>query len=235
MTIKVTFEESKHSFEPEFGEVHNVSDGGYERGYEDGYKSGTIYGYEKGHEDGVDQGYVEGYSAGSGVAKAIIDGSAEEISTNATTIREYAFCRSRSLRSADLPYVETIGNNAFQDTAISSINVPNVTTINNNAFQGAGSLKTIEFKSNVTFGSAVFYGCNNLTKLILLADAVCVCKGDIFLYCAHYKGTTSAYNPEGLKDGYIFVQDDLVEQYREAQHWSLYAEQIKPLSELDSN
>ena len=32
--------------------------------------------------------------------------------------------------------------------------------------------------------------------------------------------------------GYIYVQDNLVEQYKSATNWSTYADQIKPLSEL---
>ena len=32
-------------------------------------------------------------------------------------------------------------------------------------------------------------------------------------------------------NGYVYVQDDLVEKYKSATNWSTYADQIKPLSE----
>ena len=33
MKFDITFEESNQGFDVDFGEVHNISDGGYERGY----------------------------------------------------------------------------------------------------------------------------------------------------------------------------------------------------------
>ena len=45
MKFDVKFSESNQSFKPQFGEVHNISDGGYERGY--------AKGYEVGYTDGV--------------------------------------------------------------------------------------------------------------------------------------------------------------------------------------
>ena len=50
--------------------------------------------------------------------------------------------------------------------------------------------------------------------------------------CYHFNGTQNdAYNPNGDKDGYIYVPDDLVESYKTTTGWSTYASQIKPLSE----
>ena len=47
MKVEAKFVESKQSFKAKFGEVHDVSDGGYERGYEAGlaersYETWTI-------------------------------------------------------------------------------------------------------------------------------------------------------------------------------------------------
>lgn len=53
-----------------------------------------------------------------------------------------------------------------------------------------------------------------------------------FSNCYHILGTVNAtYNPEGLKDGYIYVPDALVDSYKAATNWSTYASQIRPLSE----
>ena len=40
MTFLVKFSEQGGSFQAEFGETHNISDGGYERGYAKGYEEG---------------------------------------------------------------------------------------------------------------------------------------------------------------------------------------------------
>lgn len=60
MILEVTFEEQSASFDMQFGEINNVSDGGYERGYAEG----STDGYTKGHTDGVSEGYADGYSKG---------------------------------------------------------------------------------------------------------------------------------------------------------------------------
>ena len=40
MILNVNFEESNTELDVSFGEVHNVSDGGFERGYSQGYGDG---------------------------------------------------------------------------------------------------------------------------------------------------------------------------------------------------
>lgn len=48
MRLEVHFTELLQSFSPKFGEVINISDGGYERGYAAGYEVGNAEGYTKG-------------------------------------------------------------------------------------------------------------------------------------------------------------------------------------------
>ena len=56
---------------------------------------------------------------------------------------------------------------------------------------------------------------------------------DAFDNCYHFYGTTNAtYNPEGLKDGAIYVPDDKVDALKVATNWSVFADIIKPLSTL---
>ena len=40
MNFDVEFHVTDQTFRPQFGEVHNISDGGYERGYGEGYEEG---------------------------------------------------------------------------------------------------------------------------------------------------------------------------------------------------
>ena len=51
MTFRVKFSEQGGSFRARFGEVHNISDGGFERGYAEGYAEGREDGYAAGYNE----------------------------------------------------------------------------------------------------------------------------------------------------------------------------------------
>lgn len=86
--FKLKFKENNVSFKPAFGEIYQVSDGGYERGYEAGYNKGydegETTGYDKGHNEGEVEGYKEGYDAGLAARTyetwtiTYVDGTVEE-------------------------------------------------------------------------------------------------------------------------------------------------------------
>jgi hypothetical protein len=161
-----------------------------------------------------------------------------------------------SLEYVDLPYVKQIPINGFQGcTKLKTINIPSAESLVDQAFFNCTSLETIDLPSATRISSNVFTGCANLksiyiykyqglgvfatncytlTKFVLYSNQVCpLSKANAFAGCYHILGTVHAtYNPEGLKDGYIYVPDNLVEDYKAATNWSVYAEQIKPLSEL---
>ena len=79
-----------------------------------------------------------------------------------------------------------------------------------------------------------FYNCYSLKKLIIREfDVDYEIRTDTFGNCYHLDGTVNAtYNPNGDKDCYIYVPDNMVETIKTTSGWSTYAEQIKPLSEL---
>lgn len=62
MKFKATFHKSEQSFRSDFGEVHNISDGGYERGYAAGEEAGIEQGIAQGIEQGKEIGYADGYN-----------------------------------------------------------------------------------------------------------------------------------------------------------------------------
>ena len=109
-----------------------------------------------------------------------------------------------------------------------------VTSIGSYAFYSCSSLTSIDLPNATSIGNNAFSDCYSLTKLIIRTTSqVCTLSNtNAFNNCYHILGTTNAtYNPEGLKDGYIYVPDELVESYKTATNWSEYASQIKPLSE----
>ena len=70
--------------------------------------------------------------------------------------------------------------------------------------------------------NAAFDGCSNLTSIILRnTEQVCTVKK------THSWDNTVIYNGTG----YIYVPDELVEQYKAATYWINCSDKIKPLSE----
>ena len=132
----------------------------------------------------------------------LINGNIEELSDGAlTNINSYAFYGCKSLTSIDLPACTSIGNNSFENCE---------------------SLTSIDLPVCTSIGDSAFDDCTKLTS-IKLANTSKICT----------LSDSNAFNntPIANKAGYIYVPDELVEQYKKSTNWSVYASQIKPLSE----
>lgn len=99
-------------------------------------------------------------------------------------------------------------------------------------FAGCVLLPTIDITKLIDNASNFAYGCYSLTKLIIRTmDTIPILSSNAFTNCYHFTGTTNrTYNPDGLKDGHIYVPDKKVEKLKVATNWSVYADIIKPLS-----
>ena len=140
-----------------------------------------------------------------------------------TSIGTYAFYSCKSLTSIDLPVCTSIGPYTFyRCTALTSINLPVCTSIGDYAFSSCTALTSINLPACTSIHSYAFNSCKSLTS-IKLANTSKICtlsNSDAF-----------KVTPIANKAGYIYVPDELVEQYKKATNWSVYASQIKPLSE----
>ena len=131
----------------------------------------------------------------------LINGNIEELSDRAlTSIGNYAFYNCTSLTNIDLPVCTSIGYSAFSDCT---------------------SLTNIDLPVCTSISSSAFNNCTSLTS-IKLANTSKICT---LSNSNAFKNTAIAN-----KAGYIYVPDELVEQYKKATNWSVYASQIKPLS-----
>ena len=140
-----------------------------------------------------------------------------------TTIVNLAFNSCESLTSIDLPACTSIYYGAFMNcTKLKSINVPVCTNIGNNSFENCRTLTSIDLPVCTSIGDSAFDDCTKLTS-IKLANTSKICT----------LSDSNAFNntPIANKAGYIYVPDELVEQYKKSTNWSVYASQIKPLSE----
>lgn len=173
------------------------------------------------------------------------------------TVKAYGFQSSKSLTSISLPSVTNLGNYCFtQCSALTDINVPKLTTVGRQTFSPCAALERISLPSLTTISdmslflnsnklefadlgnatnlpSQTFFNCYSLKTVIIRTNSVCsMAATNVFGGCYHFLGTVSStYNPNGLKDGCIYVPDDLVDSYKAASNWSTFADCIKPLSE----
>ena len=64
-------------------------------------------------------------------------------------------------------------------------------------------------------------------------DTIPILESSAFANCYHFYGLTNpTYNPQGLKDGRIYVPDDKVDALKTADVWKIFASIIVPLSTL---
>lgn len=226
MHFDVEFNISEQSFTPSFGEVRNISDGGYERGYAAGYEKGNTEGYTKGHTEGVAEGYAEGVQS---VEADLVGLVGKTFSTfrndNVKSVGTYVFAENGNLTEVELPNCETIGNYAFQSsTRLHTVKLPKVKTIGTRAFVNTNAVQKLDLPVCESIGAYCFHGSAKINTLILRSDKVCALGTDAF-------GT----GPIASGTGFVYVPDNLVEQYKVATNWSTYAAQIKPLSELEGD
>lgn len=102
-------------------------------------------------------------------------------------------------------------------------------------FNGCSNLKTIDISKLASSSGSFANSCYSLTKLIIRTmDTIPTFGSSMFTNCNHFTGTVSGqFNPDGLKDGRIYVPDDKVEELKATTGWSDFADIIVPLSTLE--
>lgn len=128
--------------------------------------------------------------------------------------------------------------NMFQNCYNLTSVVPMDFTKTNSAnamFKNCYKLETIDISTYPPNMNGFASGCYSLKKLIIRTmDIIRGPNSGVFENCYHLYGTQNdEYNPEGLKDGRIYVPDDKVEEIKAATGWSDFADIIVPLSTLE--
>ena len=140
----------------------------------------------------------------------------------ATSLGTSAFQNCTSLTTADLPAATSLGTSAFYGcTALTAVYFPAATSISSNAFYGCTALTAVYFPAATSISSNAFYRCTALASLTLSKNQV-----------ATLSSTSALQNtPIASGTGYIYVPDNLVDQYKAATIWVTYANQILPISQ----
>lgn len=130
----------------------------------------------------------------------------------------------KTITSISNDTVTTIENLVFTNcTALRAANFPNVTSIGNGAFEECSALERVDLGSVTSIGTAAFRFCENLKTLIIRTPTLAE-NTDLGMF----SGTAIS---DGT--GYIYVPDDLVDEYKSTTAWTNVANQIKPISELE--
>lgn len=156
-------------------------------------------------------------------------------------IEDYSFYKCSELTSSNLPLVENIGNFSFKGctslisanyplaiyvgqgcfdecTALSSVNLPLVTEIKPLTFRKCESLNTVDLSAVTSIGTQAFYD-SGITSLTLRSSIMVTLENeDAFYFTPIEEGT-----------GNIYVPSNLVENYKAADGWSTYANQIRAI------
>lgn len=109
----------------------------------------------------------------------------------------------------------------------------NATTIRDYAFYGCSRFTSVDLPMATSIGSNAFYSCYSLTAVILRSETLCsILNTNAFTNCYHFLGTVNnTYNPNGLKDGYIYVPAALIDSYKVATNWSNFSTQFRALED----
>lgn len=145
---------------------------------------------------------------------------------------------------SNLTYIPPLDLSSCTDARSMFTNCNNLTTIqllNTNScdymhhmFESCYKLEKIDITKLASYNNNFAYTCYSLKTLIIRTmDTIPDLNSNSFYECYHFYGTTNAtYNPNGLKDGAIYVPDDKVETLKTATNWSVFADIIVPLSTL---
>lgn len=151
-----------------------------------------------------------------------------------TSLGSGAFQKCSKLASIELPNVTTAGSSAFnQCSKLTSINLPKLTAVAADMFRYCYILKTIDLGPITTVPAYGFRDCRRTTAIIIRSEVLCPLEDtNAFTNCYHLLGTkNSTYNPNSLKDCYIYVPAALVDEYKAAANWSTYETQFRAIED----
>lgn len=127
-----------------------------------------------------------------------------------------------------LPNLTTAEDSCFQYYGGTELNLPNLLQINNSLCSYSSTIKKIDFGENcktiITPNYAFyspFYNCNALEVLIFRSTTLIP------------NPSSHVLNNSGIskRTGYIYVPSALVEEYKVAANWSVYADQIRAIED----
>ena len=169
--------------------------------------------------------------------------------THLKSVASDSFNNCNSLNGDEFPVLETIEDNAFKYCYyLTNLVMPNVKTFYSNSFRDCARIKSIWFgdtstwsNPNTKIGTHAALERVYLPKLDLIGgqfqnsanlEMLIIGNQDSSSVCANNTSNFLSGTKIASGNGYIYVPDSLVNNYKSATNWSTYAAQIKGQSEL---
>lgn len=164
---------------------------------------------------------------------------------NVVTVGDSGFYNCKLLKSVNLPKLTSLGNNGFNNTGLESINLPLCNKIGSSSFSytkqlvsvilplaasipgfcfNYSSVQKIDTSSVTSIAAYALGNARQLDTLILRNSSVCTLANST---------NTFTNTKIAAGTGHIYVPDNLVDSYKTATNWVTFANQIKPISELE--
>lgn len=139
-----------------------------------------------------------------------------------TNIGSYAFFDCGKIKPVFGDNCSIIGAYAFQNCAgLVEVNTNKVTRISSNAFMGLNNFTKATLPNVIEINNGTFANCKKFTTLIISSNTICNLKSTgVFLNTPIAQGT-----------GYIYVPNNLIEQYKVATNWTVYTNQIRAIED----
>ena len=153
-----------------------------------------------------------------------------------TTLDDEAMQSNYDCDTLYLPSATSIGKSCFSYSSFKEINLPLVTTLKENEFNFCKYLEKIDLASLVDIQSPSYHSpfsyCNKLTALILRSNTL-VKLADKDGLVNYITGTETPLSPAytGNNPGYIYVPKALIEEYRTATNWTVFADKFRAIED----
>ena len=141
-----------------------------------------------------------------------------------TEMGNYALNYAEALKSLVLPQsLQILGEWTFQYLGVTELVIPSgVTVIPTSCIRNCSNLKKVVLEGDITnIGNMAFYYDMKLQTFIMPNITTIPVLG------------SSVFQASSLSSDGIYVPDNLLEDFKTATNWSTYADQIKPISELE--
>ena len=180
MKLDLKFSENNKEFKLDFGQIQDLTDGGYERGY------------------------AAGKADEHKITTSILDGTIEQYyNEDVTRIKTYSFWNCHNLKSISLPNATIIDAGVFRGCfKLESVNIPSIKTIGQNgtpAFYECNILKKLDLHGCESIAkNGLFLSCRKVKTLIFRGEKVCVFSGGSL----GIPSTCLIYVPDNLVEEY---------------------------------
>ena len=165
------------------------------------------------------------------VRNSIIEGTITEFNDEKVSfINECMFNECSLLTTINLPACTSVYTSAFANcSSLTIINLPACTTIGNSAFKSCTSLTSANLPICSYIGYSAFYNCTSLLAIILAYSSVVSIDNSYAFY-----NTPLSQSTYTGTFGSIYVPASLVDAYKTANYWSVYADRITAMEVLNN-